>query len=150
MKEETLLKWCRYVKFKINESYYKGIGIQNCLGAWEIRNEWLKAGSSPKAPVWIDRGGDDCVVVEGFFDFLSLEEMFEGSDDVCVLNSVNMVDQTVEKLSTYRRTEGMLDRDKAGDKATKYYEDRLDNFVDCRAVFEPFEDLNEMLKSQLK
>lgn len=63
--------YCRQVRYAVGGREFFAIGFCNDAGAWELRSEHFKGGSSPKHITTIDNHADTCIAFEGFMDFLS-------------------------------------------------------------------------------
>ena len=86
-------KYCREVRYQINEKNYYGIGFKNDEGGFEIRNPYFKASSSPKCITSFNNGADEVIVFEGFMDFLSFKAIHQNEPedrfDFVILNSLS-------------------------------------------------------------
>ncbi|MEP7318328.1 MAG: CHC2 zinc finger domain-containing protein [Panacibacter sp.] len=60
-------KYCREVRYQMNDKVYYGIGFKTDSGSFEIRNPFLKSASSPKSITSFKNGYDEVSVFEGFF-----------------------------------------------------------------------------------
>src|SRR5690606_27338776 len=47
-------RYCREIRYELNEKVYYGIGFRNDSGGFEIRNPYFKASSSPKGITTFD------------------------------------------------------------------------------------------------
>lgn len=80
--------------------------------------------------------GKNCIVFEGFFDFLSYLQMHNSSrmkSDAVVLNSVSNSTAAAPTLAKYDRVYLCLDRDKAGNEATQQLQSILPQAQDIRS-----------------
>src|SRR5690606_5105256 len=85
-------KYCKEIRYSLNQKEYYGIGFKNDGGGYEIRNEYFKTSSSPKGITTIQYNSRMAIVFEGFFYFLSFMALSEDQDqqenDFLILNSV--------------------------------------------------------------
>src|SRR5690606_31293024 len=92
--EDVACQYCKEVSFEIANKIYKAVGFENQSGGYELRNNWFKGSSTPKDISFIDNDSTKLYVVEGFIDFLSVEQLKSrtpafGSDaDFLILNSL--------------------------------------------------------------
>jgi DNA primase len=68
-------QYCSEVEFAIKGRSYTAIGFPNNSGSYELRNRWFKGSSSPKDISLIKGDLDKLCIVEGFIDFLSLQQL---------------------------------------------------------------------------
>src|ERR1700754_629420 len=73
--EDVAFRYCREVQFEIADKTYLAVGFQNDSGVYELRNNWFKGSSSPKDVSYIHNDSNKLYVVEGFMDFLSIEQL---------------------------------------------------------------------------
>ncbi|MEO6231657.1 MAG: CHC2 zinc finger domain-containing protein [Ferruginibacter sp.] len=73
-------KYCREVRYQMNDKVYYGIGFRTDSGSFEIRNPFMKSASSPKS---ITRPEDDTYTViignfhnEGYGEYICLAQIF--------------------------------------------------------------------------
>ncbi len=145
----VLLKYCREIGYRNGDSTYFGIAFQNQTGGFEVRNKYLPVCIGRKDISIIGAGRNKAVVMEGFFDFLTLVEMsLQGRLNLdlreftaIVLNSVEMKNRV--DLKPYSEAILILDNDRAGDEATVYLQELGAN--DYRSVLfsRKFNDLND-------
>ena len=95
---------------------------------------------------------DECLVFEGFMDFLSAVTLgVTGNADCLVLNSVANAEKAAGLLDGYGRIGCFLDRDEAGRRTlavlTKRYGERVS---DRSTLYDGCKDLNEYLQQTTK
>ena len=82
----------------MNNKTYSAIGFRNNEGGFELRNPWFKGSSSPKAITSFEKGAEELVVFEGFFDFLSHQTIHQNKHffipDFLVLNSTSFFEKS--------------------------------------------------------
>jgi len=159
---KTLERWCSEVLFEIGKSAVRnGIAFHNNSGGLVIRTpEMKRCTSSDITTIALDNGGttESCIVLEGFFDFLSLSEMEGGGIpcDVCVLNSIVNDRLAADWLASHRRVILMLDNDGPGqstsDKLALLCHDECNSVIidDWSRLYEGYGDLNEALAAGAK
>ncbi len=129
------------------KSYY-ALGFKNDAGGFELRSPYFKGSSSPKAPTIFKNQADDLAVFEGFFNFLSYQTIYSGSDvpvcDFLILNSTSFFTSRLPFMQTYFRVHLYLDNDPTGDKftATALSLDKQ-KFIDERSLYKFHKDLND-------
>ncbi len=75
--QEVAGKYCSEIEFKIGSRNYKAIGFANQSGGYELRNDWFKGAASPKDLTFIDYQQKKLCILEGFIDFLSVQQVPE-------------------------------------------------------------------------
>jgi hypothetical protein len=145
-------RYCCELNYEIHGRTWYGIGFKNDLGGYEIRNEYFKGSSSPKAITSVQNGNEILLVFEGFFDFLSLASFcpnLENRFDILVLNSVaNIGKMSAEYFQKYVSIYAFLDNDNAGKMALEKLEKHGVKVFDFSNQFHPHKDLNEWLEKQ--
>ena len=139
---------CKQIHYNIKDKNYFAIGFQNNSGGWELRNKYFK-GCSSKDITTIDRGGENCLIFEGFFDFLSYATLHpENSvDNVCVLNTVINLEKSKDFLRKHKTTSTFLDNDDAGRAGVTELQNEGMNIVDESTKYSEYKDLNLYLCS---
>lgn len=140
-------KYCRELRYELNDKTYYGIGFKNDQGGYEIRNPYFKASSSPKGITTFDNGTKEAVVFEGFTDFLSFKCIHKNEPDnrfdFVVLNSVSFFEKArpfMEKHDTIRL---YLDRDRAGQNYSRYALSLSEKYIDESSLYQNYKDLND-------
>ena len=147
---------CRASKQHLKEIYYKvgdknyfGLAFSNNSGGFEIRNKYFKGVVGKKDITTIQAGEkkkEVVVVFEGFMDFLSyLTIKANTNKDFIILNSVALVDKSIQIISRYEIIKLALDNDKAGDIATQKILKHLPGAIDVRGYYKDYKDLNEYI-----
>lgn len=146
-------RYCREVDFLLYGNLHTVIGFQNNEGGYELRGEYFKGSSSPKAEVIVEGKGNELVVFEGFFDFLSycsIRDQQHGIlPDSLILNSLSFLERSRPFMEKYQSVCLMLDQDKAGKEATQKIL-RWDNerYSDQSQFYQGKKDLNDWLVTQ--
>lgn len=143
-------RYLKEVVYKRDTKTLFGLGLENHLGGWELRNKFQKTSSSPKSYSWLKKDKTRLLVFEGMFDLLSLATMnpitvYES--DILVLNSIAFLADVEKLLSNYDHVRLYLDNDNAGNSATRTLIQQFENVIDCRHEYKGFKDLNEKLVS---
>lgn len=146
---EIAQKYCREIRYELNEKTYYGIGFKNDSGGWEIRNPYFKASSSPKDITTFKNGSDEAVVFEGFTDFLSFQVLHknlpENSQDFVVLNSVSFFERARPFMEQHQSIRLYLDRDAAGQKYCRRALSMSNKYTDESKLYQKHKDLNDWL-----
>jgi len=142
-------KYCREVRYQMNDKVYYGIGFKTDSGSFEIRNPFLKSASSPKSITSIKNGCDEVAVFEGFFDFLSYK-VLEGKNswpksDYIVLNSLSFFEKSRTVLENYNQVKLYLDNDKAGQNCSRLALSLSNKYKDESGLYKNHKDLNDWL-----
>lgn len=143
-------EYCREVSYQLHNKNYYAIGFPNNAGGYELRNEYIKAASSPKAVTYVDRNANENAVFEGFFNFLSYKTMYhhqqEPPRNYLILNSTSFFEGSMPFMQLYDRNYLFLDNDKTGEKFTQLaLETDNEKFVDERKLYQKYDDLNDWL-----
>lgn len=148
-------KACKEVHFLSKGKWYFAVAFANRSGGYEIRNKYLKGSIAPKEVTHIRNGGDRCIVLEGFMDYLSYltlrtgrhgnPQTPENSPDYVVLNSVGNVSKAIPLLKEYKIAFCLLDNDPAGRKAFREMEEAGCPVKDKSACYKDYNDLNDYL-----
>jgi hypothetical protein len=152
----TSARWyCREVKFNLKDKTYAAIGFENQSGGYELRNAWFKGSTAPKDITIIsphDNAQAVCLV-EGFMDFLSLQQLRQIPDtptDIIVLNSVALVGRSIELLSGYQQVYQYLNHDSAGQAAAEKLKQAGIHAIDSGGFYRGHNDINDYLLACLK
>jgi hypothetical protein len=148
---EVARQYCHEVDFLLHGKKQTAIGFKNNSGGYELRSEYFKGSSSPKAISFINVGAKSLNIFEGFFDFLSYKTMTkkaaEPPPNILVLNSLAFFQKSWNLMEKYERVNLYLDRDEAGMKLTKEaLEKRPEKFIDQSILYKNHKDLNDWLK----
>lgn len=148
---EIARQYCHEVDFFLYGKKQTAIGFKNDSGGYELRSEYFKGSSSPKAVSFMDVGAKSLNVFEGFFDFLSYkainQKAAEPPPNFLVLNSLAFFQKSWEFMEKHERVNFYLDRDEAGMKLTKEALERHpEKFTDQSSLYRNHKDLNDWLK----
>jgi len=150
IKLEIAPRYLQEVDYQIGDKKHYALGFKNDAGGYELRNASFKGSSSPKDSTFIDNGGTDVAVFEGFFNFLSYKNMYDKQEEplrnFVVLNSTSFFEKNLPKMQEHQRVHLFLDNDKTGQKFTDQAL-ALDKqkFRDERRLYKGYEDLNDWL-----
>jgi hypothetical protein len=149
---EVAMKYCKEVAFTIGAKHYKAIGFENNSGGFELRNSWFKGSSSPKDISYINNGADKLCTVEGFIDFLSLQQFPDKSisqlinnSDFLILNSLSFLSRSLPIMQAHRENIFFLDNDTAGKRAKEVIAQSGLRFTDASKYYSSSKDVNEHL-----
>jgi DNA primase len=151
--EDVAFRYCKEIQFEIAEKTYKAIGFENNSGGYELRNNWFKGSSTPKDISFVDNDSSKLYVVEGFIDFLSIEQLksrtpaFGTDADILILNSLSFLNRSLPLLKEHE-TFLFLDNDSAGISAKTSLHKQHIPFMDCSGFYAAHKDVNEYLVSQ--
>lgn len=143
-------RYLREIRYCNSGKIFYGIGFQNSSGGWEIRSPYFKGSSSPKFYTHFKKGKSAICVFEGFFDFLSFQQLFLGSNhlerfDFLILNSLSFAGIASAVLQCYEDVHLFLDNDSAGSEATILIRSATPHSCDCRSLYNSHKDLNDFL-----
>jgi len=148
-------KYCREVRYQMNDKVYYGIGFKTDSGSFEIRNPFLKSASSPKSITSFKNSCNEVSVFEGFFDFLSYKVLEETNSlpktDYIVLNSLSFFEKSRPAMESYNQVKLYLDNDKAGQNCSRLALSLSNKYKDESSLYKNHKDLNDWLvNNQLK
>lgn len=142
-------KYCREVRYELNEKTYYGIGFKNDFGGYEIRNPYYKASSAPKGMTTIDHSAEEAVVFEGFMDFLSFKSIHQNESadrfDFVILNSLSFFETARPFMEKHNSVRLYLDRDNAGQNCSRHALAISDKYKDESSLYQNHKDLNDWL-----
>lgn len=156
--EEIAKKYCREIVFSLHDKIYSAIGFKNNEGGFELRNQWFKGSSSPKAFTSFENGSKELSVFEGFFNFLSHQTIHKNqvfpASNFLVLNSTSFFERSKALMEQHDSIHLFLDRDKTGQSCTTTALSWSKKFRDESHLYKGYNDLNEWMqqigKSQKK
>ena len=152
---EVASRHCFRLNYGVRGKRYFAVGFPNMKGGYEVRSRYFKGCLPPKSVSLVkanDIPADECLVFEGFMDFLSAVTLgVTGNADCLVLNSVANAEKAAGLLDGYGRIGCFLDRDEAGRRTlavlTKRYGERVS---DRSSLYDGCKDLNEYLQQTTK
>jgi hypothetical protein len=141
-------QYCSEVRYQLNNKVYYAIGFPNNAGGFELRNEYIKAASTPKDITYIDRGAKSIAVFEGFFNFLTYQILYrqQATEDrnFLILNSASFFEKSLPLMQQHHRIHLYLDNDKTGQKFTDMaLQQSKEKFIDERKLYQHYDDLND-------
>lgn len=146
---EIANRYCREVRYQLNNKAYYGIGFNNDSGGFEIRNPYFKFSMLPKDITTFKNGVDEVAVFEGFMDFLSFKTLHknlpENSQDFVVLNSLSFFERARLFMEDHRSIRFYLDRDVAGKNCTQHVLSMSTKYQDESRLYRNYKDLNDWL-----
>ncbi|ASK30289.1 hypothetical protein CEY12_09275 [Chryseobacterium sp. T16E-39] len=156
--------YIKEVQFTIGNKKLYAIGFENLSGGFELRNAFYK-GSLLKKDVSLidlsingqnksniqDRDVKGVAVFEGFLDalsFIELQKSFAG--DILVMNSIALLNKSIEHLKNYPDIHLFLDNDNAGIKCRSEIIKFFPEAKDHSGIYSNHKDLNEFLIQRMK
>ena len=146
---------CCRLNYGVRGKRYFAVGFPNMAGGYEVRSCFFKGCVPPKSVSLVkleDTLSNECLVFEGFMDFLSAVTLgVTGNADCLVLNSVANVEKATGLLDGYGRIGCFLDRDDAGRRTLAALVGRYgERVTDCSSLYDGCKDLNEYLQQTTK
>lgn len=152
IENSLILKYCQQVHYRTGDRSFFAIGFKNEKGGFELRSKMFK-GCTSKWYSLLENGGNNLLIFEGFFDFLSLmtsSQKARRGNDYLVLNSCSIREKVpVELLKKYYQIFLFLDHDQTGKDTANYFLNLLPNVTDCSVLYVQFNDVNDWLMSKL-
>lgn len=130
------------------EKLFFTIGFENDLGGFEHRNSIFKGCIYNKAITSIENNSNTLSLFEGFMDFLSYLTLKKRIplENFVILNSTNLVEDTLSFLHNYEKIKVFFDNDESGENAFKFIKETSQKeVIDCSVHYSDFNDLNEYL-----
>ena len=149
---ETAKIQCVEVHYSINGKKYYGIGFRNDAGGYELRNRYFKGSVAPKDITTFAVSTDNCMIFEGFMDYLSyltMNSQLHPQMNTVVLNSAAHLEKAMEFLKRHHLILAYPDNDTAGKQVLSEIISRHGRVDDMSALYEKHKDLNEYLVNQL-
>ncbi|OCK50674.1 hypothetical protein BA768_19355 [Chryseobacterium sp. CBo1] len=156
--------YVKEIRFTIGSKKLYAIGFENLSGGFELRNSFYK-GSLLKKDISIinlNCGLQDissvevkniksAAVFEGFMDALSFVEMQRSfAGDILVMNSIALLNKSIEHLKNYSDINLFLDNDTAGIKCKSQIIKSFPEAKDHSGIYSNHKDLNEFLIHRIK
>lgn len=142
------------IHYEMNGKNYFGIGFFNDSGGVEVRNKYAKLCLGSKDVTLIKNAlnaGNEIVVFEGFFDFLTylaFNKIADETADYLILNSTAMFFKVENELKNYHKISLFLDNDSNGKTLKENIQKNSKNVEDCSLLYAGFKDLNEWFCNQ--
>ena len=135
------------VHYAIGDKKYFGIGIRNNSGGWAIRNPYFKTACPPVDITTINNGSENVTTIEGSFNYLSFATLYKNTPvmehDVCLLNGLGLFERARPFLEQHATKNLYLDYGTGGDRVTKNALGLKKNYIDCRALYKGYDDIND-------
>lgn len=159
-----IYEYIKEVRFTIGSKKLYAIGFENLSGGFELRNSFYK-GSLLKKDISIfnlnsnvqdisnfqDKNIKGVAVFEGFMDALSFLEMQKSfTGDILVMNSIALLNKSIEHLINYSDINLFLDNDTAGIKCKSQIIKSFPDAKDHSGIYSNHKDLNEFLIHRIK
>ena len=145
---------CKEAHYSVSGKPYFAVAFKNVSGGWELRNRYFKGCRGRKDISYLpwarDGPSTECVVFEGFIDYLSaLALRIISGADAIILNSVVNVNKAVPYLTGYTAINCYLDNDNAGQTAlSELTAIHGSTLIDRSTLYSEFNDLNDFLVNQ--
>lgn len=139
--------YCKEVKYSVNDKPYYAIGFGNDIGGYVLRSKYFK-GCTSNAITHIKNGSDNCLLFEGFMDFLSyltLKKNRIPEHSIIILNSVSNLSKAQNVLSKYSIIFSCLDNDESGKRAFRDLQSFCKEVKDQSIHYAKYKDLNDYL-----
>lgn len=149
---EVAQRYCKEYSYTNAGRDWVSIGFQNQSGGAELRSPNFKSCVSPKDISLIENGGENLLLFEGFFDFLSylMIPAFQIENaDYLVLSSLALVNRLFSLLPHYEKVYLFLDNDQAGKEAVITLKAEHPKVIDMSGLYSTMKDLNEYLITRL-
>jgi len=146
---------CCRLNYGVRGKRYFAVGFPNMAGGYEVRSRFFKGCIPPKSVSLVkanDIPAGECLVFEGFMDFLSAVTLqVTDNADCLVLNSIANVEKAAKLLDGYGRIGCILDRDEAGQRTLTALVGRYgERVTDRSSLYGGYKDLNEYLQQTTK
>jgi DNA primase len=145
---DTARNQCVEIHYSIGKKNYYAVGFKNDADGYELRNRYFKGSVSPKSITTFVLPTDDCMIFEGFMDYLSyltMNEQIQPQIDTVVLNSAIHLKKAMNFLNNHLCIHAYLDNDTAGKQVLSEISREHGNVVDFSIQYQPYKDLNEYL-----
>lgn len=156
--------YIKEVRFTVGEKKLYAIGFENLSGGFELRNSFYKGSLLKKdiSIINVNCGLQDIssievkniksvAVFEGFMDALSFVEMQRSfAGDILVMNSIALLNKSIERLKNYSDINLFLDNDTAGIKCKSQIIKSFSEAKDHSGIYSEHKDLNEFLIHKMK
>ena len=149
---------CCRLNYGVRGKRYFAVGFPNMAGGYEVRSRYFKGCIPPKSVSLVkanDIPADECLVFEGFMDYLSFLTLRTKNcpvmpnldrQDYVILNSTANVQKAIDALGQYERIHCLLDNDGAGFRATQAITAEYSYRVrDFSHNYRGYSDLNDYL-----
>jgi Toprim-like/CHC2 zinc finger len=151
---ELAEKYCRQVEFELYGKRIIALGFPNRSGGYELRNANFKGSNSPKDLSFLDNDSSTVAVFEGFFSFLSFQQLNEQEKEdltnFLALNTLAFLEKSRPLMEQHGQIQLYLDRDDAGIRATEKALKWDRKYIDRSSFYAGYKDVNEWLKGQAR
>jgi hypothetical protein len=143
---DTARNQCVEVHCFNGKKEYYAIGFKNDAGGYELRNRYFKGSVSPKDITTFTPGTDECMVFEGFMDYLSyltMKQQMQPQVNTVVLNSAIHLEKAMGFLNRHHLIYAYLDNDVTGKQVLSEIYRQHGHVVDYSMYYGKCKDLNE-------
>jgi hypothetical protein len=145
---ETAKSQCVEVHYSVNDKKYYAVGFRNDADGYELRNRYFKGSVSPKDITTFAVSTVNCMIFEGFMDFLSyltINRQLHPQMNTMVLNSTAHLGKAMNFLKHHHLIQAYLDNDASGKQVLSEIVKYHGHVDDMSVFYEPYKDLNEYL-----
>lgn len=147
--------YLKEVHYQAKGKRFFAVGFQNDKGGYELRNGLnFKGGKTLNAITTIDKGTEDVLLFEGFFDYLSVIECTNRlymAKTAIILNSCNNINHLSDHLIKGKTLHCYLDNDEAGERVVNWLINRGCSVKDwSKSIYPNHKDFNEYWSSKCK
>jgi DNA primase len=143
---------CVEVHYSVSNKKYYAVGFKNDADGYELRNRYFKGSVSPKDITTFSLATDNCMIFEGFMDYLSyltMKQQFQPQMNTVVLNSTAHLERAMAFLKRHQLVHAYLDNDTSGKEVLSEISKKHGYVDDMSVIYYPYKDLNEYLVKQL-
>jgi hypothetical protein len=146
----TAEKYCVEIRYKHGMKKYFALGFKNMRNGYEARNLYFKGCIGPKdiSLIHHECGNKECVLFEGFMDFLSyivINKQNQHLKSYIVLNSVANLSRALPFLGQFDILKCYFDNDDAGNNAYEEIKKHFKIVINGSDEYPEYKDLNEYL-----
>jgi hypothetical protein len=144
---------CVEVYYSTGKNDYYAIGFKNDAGGYELRNRYYKGTLSPKDITTFSVPTDDCMIFEGFMDYLSyltMNNLLHPQIDTVVLNTAVFLNRAMGFLNRHDEIHSYLQNDDTGRQVLSEIIANHGNVNDMSVFYENHKDLNDYLIKSYK
>lgn len=149
---ELASQYCKEIHYENRGRKYYAIGFSNNSGGYELRSKFFKGCTNKDITILkYENLQNQCLVFEGFFDFLSylvMQDIKKIKTNSVILNSVVNLNKALPFLEKHDSIITYLDNDEAGRNATLIIQEKCKNVTDKSSSYIGCNDLNDHLISK--
>ncbi|MFV8341065.1 CHC2 zinc finger domain-containing protein [Flavobacterium sp. XS2P39] len=135
------------IKYVMNKNTHNGIGFENNLGGFEIRNPYFKTRSATKGITIIDNSSNEVIILESITDFFFFKAMNnnlpKNSKDFVILNSVSFFERARPFMEKHQSIRLYLNRSETGQSCTRRALSLSAKYRDESSLYHNYKNLND-------